>query len=85
MRFIKHYLRLFALVLAGCATQAPEITEPLKPQAKLVEGVSCIVPDAPTAPSMTTLLLMIAMVKTAQHRQITLLAINHSPLFVIIK
>ncbi|MDM3868258.1 ribonuclease T2 family protein [Proteus faecis] len=50
MRFMKLLPATFALVLAGCATQAPEITEPLKPQAKLVEGVSCIVPDAPTAP-----------------------------------
>ncbi|MDF4667459.1 hypothetical protein P3526_24625, partial [Vibrio parahaemolyticus] len=50
MRFMKLLPAAFALVLAGCATQAPEITEPLKPQAKLVEGVSCILPDAPTAP-----------------------------------
>ncbi|HGN0871253.1 hypothetical protein I3679_015800 [Proteus mirabilis] len=49
MRFIKLLPAILAVILAGCVTQAPEVKQPLKPQAKLVEGVSCILPDAPTA------------------------------------
>ncbi|MBI6549021.1 ribonuclease T2 family protein [Xenorhabdus lircayensis] len=46
--FLKPLPLVLALMAAGCAT-SPETSEPLRAQAKLVEGASCIVPEQPTA------------------------------------